>query len=124
MSGLIKAYLIRTFLQWQNFYMRMKCFLREADRKQDEGGETIKNLISEIRKLAYDVEDLIENYAIELELTSALNPVYKLWHIHKVGKRIIVINSQIANLTKRLQAYGLTATRGNEELHFSFFFGR
>lgn len=48
----------------------------------------MENLISEIRKLAYDVENLNENYAIELALTSALNPVYKFWHIHKVGKRI------------------------------------
>lgn len=28
---------------------RMQCFLRYAERKQDEGGETIKNWISEIR---------------------------------------------------------------------------
>lgn len=55
---------------------RMKCFLRDVDRKQDESGETMKNLISEIRKLAYDVKYLIENYAIELALTSALNSVY------------------------------------------------
>ncbi|KEH21739.1 CC-NBS-LRR class disease resistance protein, putative [Medicago truncatula] len=48
---------------------RMQCFLRDAERKQDEGGETIKNWISEIRKLAYDVEDVIETYAIKVSFS-------------------------------------------------------
>ncbi|KEH21734.1 putative P-loop containing nucleoside triphosphate hydrolase, leucine-rich repeat domain, L [Medicago truncatula] len=98
---------------------RMQCFLRDAERKQDEGGETIKNWISEIRKLAYDAEDVIETYAIKVSFSGAMTPFYKLRHDHKVGNKIISINSQIADLTRSLQAYGLTATtRDNEESHF------
>lgn len=38
---------------------KMQCFLRDAERKQNEPGESIKNWISEIRKLSYDVEDVM-----------------------------------------------------------------
>ncbi|MCH94990.1 disease resistance protein, partial [Trifolium medium] len=105
----------------QNELKRMQCFLRDAERKQDEGGETIKNWISEIKKLAYDAEDVIEIYAIKISLSSAMTPFYKLRHVHKVGNKILSINSQIADLTRSLQTYGLTATtRDNEESHFVF----
>ncbi|WJX80823.1 hypothetical protein P8452_63770 [Trifolium repens] len=68
---------------------RMQCFLRDAERKRDEGG--------------------------------AMTPFYKLRHVHKVGNKILSINSQIADLTRSLQTYGLTATtRDNEESHFVF----
>jgi hypothetical protein len=100
---------------------RMQCFLRDAERKRDEGGETIKNWISEIKKLAYDAEDVIETYAIKVSFSGAMTPFYKLRHVHKVGNKILSINSQIADLTRSLQTYGLTATtRDNEESHFVF----
>ncbi|CAJ2669150.1 unnamed protein product [Trifolium pratense] len=105
----------------QNELKRMQCFLRDAERKQDEGGETIKNWISEIKNLAYEAEDVIEIYAIKISLSSAITPFYKLRHVHKVGNKILSINSQIADLTRSLQTYGLTATtRDNEESHFVF----
>ncbi|PNX79798.1 putative disease resistance protein [Trifolium pratense] len=105
----------------QNELKRMQCFLRDAERKQDEGGETIKNWISEIKNLAYEAEDVIEIYAIKISLSSAMTPFYKLRHVHKVGNKILSINSQIADLTRSLQTYGLTATtRDNEESHFVF----
>ncbi|KAK2359597.1 Disease resistance protein (CC-NBS-LRR class) family [Trifolium repens] len=99
---------------------RMQCFLRDAERKRDEGGETIKNWISEIKKLAYDAEDVIETYAIKVSFSGAMTPFYKLRHVHKVGNKILSINSQIADLTRSLQTYGLTATRDDEESHFVF----
>ncbi|GAU14003.1 hypothetical protein TSUD_168280 [Trifolium subterraneum] len=99
----------------------MQCFLRDAERQQDEGGETIKNWISEIKKLAYDAEDVIEIYAIKISSSSAMTPFYKLRHVHKIGNKILSINSQIADLKRSLQTYGLTATtRDNEESHFVF----
>nr|AHG28978.1 NBS-LRR protein [Cicer arietinum] len=100
---------------------RMRCFLRDADRKQGEGGETMKNWISEIRKLAYDAEDVIEIYAIKVAASGSMIPFYKLKHAHKVGNKIISINSQISDITRSLQTYGLTTTttRDNEESHFA-----
>lgn len=98
---------------------RMQCFLRDAERKQDEGGEAIKNSISEIRKLAYDAEDVIETYAIKNSFSGVMTPFYKLRHDRKVGNKILSINSQIVGLTRSLQTYGLTATtRDNEQSNF------
>lgn len=96
---------------------RMQCFLRDAERRQDED-ETIKNWISEIRQLAYDAEDVIEIYATKVAgglSFGAKNPFSKGKHLHKVGTEIVSINSRISDLTRSLQTYGLTATRDNEE---------
>ncbi|CAK8540852.1 unnamed protein product [Lathyrus sativus] len=100
---------------------RMQCFLRDAERKQNERGEILKNWISDIRKLAYDAEDVIESYAFSFSVTSAMISFSKLKHVHEVGKKILSINYQVADLTRSLQTYGLTATtRDNEESHFVF----
>ncbi|TKY65075.1 putative disease resistance protein [Spatholobus suberectus] len=106
----------------QNELMRMQCFLRDAERRQDES-ESIKNWISEIRKLAYDTEDVIEIYAIKVAFDISIgtkNPLSRAIHLRKVGSDLITINSRISDLTRSLQTYGLTATRDNEENRFAF----
>jgi len=101
----------------QNELKRMQCFLRDAESKQDEG-DIIKNYISEVRKLAYDAEDVIEIYAIKVAFSISIgtkNPLSRVKSIHKVGSELITINSRISDLTRSLQTYGLTATKDNEE---------
>ncbi|KAG2403996.1 putative disease resistance protein [Vigna angularis] len=101
----------------QNELKRMQCFLRDAESRQDES-DTIKNYISEVRKLAYDAEDVIEIYAIKVAFGISIgtkNPLSRAKNIHKVGSELITINSRISDLTRSLQTYGLTATKDNEE---------
>jgi len=101
----------------KNELKRMQCFLRDAESRQDEG-DTIKNYISEVRKLAFDAEDVIEIYAIKVAFgrsIGAKNPLSRTINIHKVGYDLISINSRISDLTRSLQTYGLTATKDNEE---------
>ncbi|CDP12407.1 unnamed protein product [Coffea canephora] len=43
----------------QNDLVWMRCFLKDADQRQDED-ERIRNRVSDIRAAAYDVEDVIE----------------------------------------------------------------
>lgn len=105
----------------KNELMRMQCFLRDAERRQDES-ETIRNWISEIRKLAYDAEDVIEIYAIKVAFDISIgtkNPLSRGKHLRKVGSDLMSINSRISDLTRSLQTYGLTATRDNEESRFA-----
>lgn len=105
----------------KNELMRMQCFLRDAERRQDES-ETIRNWISEIRKLAYDAEDVIEIYAIKVAFdisNGTKNPLSRGKHLRKVGSDLMSINSRISDLTRSLQTYGLTATRDNEESRFA-----
>ncbi|RDX93204.1 putative disease resistance protein, partial [Mucuna pruriens] len=96
---------------------RMQCFLRDAERRQDED-ETLNNWISEIRNLAYDAEDVIEIYAIKVVLgitVGTKNPLSRARHLRKVGSQLISINSRISDLTRSLQTYGLSPTKVNEE---------
>lgn len=48
---------------------RMHSFLKDADSKQEEEDkQTLRNWISEIREASYDVEDVIEQYALKVAL--------------------------------------------------------
>ncbi|KAL4322709.1 hypothetical protein AHAS_Ahas14G0237600 [Arachis hypogaea] len=94
---------------------RMQCFLKDAERRQDQD-ERIQDRILEIRRLAYDAEDVIENYAINV---GTKNPLYKGTYLHKVGSEIMSINSKISDLTRSLQTYGLEE-RDREKLRIEF----
>ncbi|KAK7394392.1 hypothetical protein VNO78_14919 [Psophocarpus tetragonolobus] len=101
----------------QNELKMMQCFLRDAETKQDES-DILKNYISEVRKLAYDAEDVIEVYASKVALGISVgtkNPLSKAKHLHKVDSELLSINSRISDLTRNLQTYGLTATKDNGE---------
>ncbi|KAI8010982.1 putative disease resistance protein [Camellia lanceoleosa] len=43
----------------------MQCFLKDADTKQDEQ-ETIHNLVTEIREVAYNAEAVFEPFVFEV----------------------------------------------------------
>ncbi|KAL2329838.1 hypothetical protein Fmac_017419 [Flemingia macrophylla] len=100
----------------RNELMRMQCFLSDAERRQDES-EIMKNLISEIRKLVHRAEDVIEIYAINVAFDSigTKNPVSKALHLRKARSHIIEFNNGIVETARRLQNYGLTAPRGDED---------
>ncbi|KAK4280298.1 hypothetical protein QN277_011937 [Acacia crassicarpa] len=99
----------------------MQCFLRDAEKRKHED-EIIRNWISEIKNIAYKAEDVVENYALYKSLDRVKN-------LHHVGSEIESIKSEISELTRSLQTYGLNATREREsdsvnkrqrELRFSY----
>ena len=102
--------------QVQTELKQMQCFLKDADRRRDEDDQ-IRNWIIEIRNIAYDAEDVIENYALRVACES--NPIHKIILLHKVGSKITVINSRISNLTRSLQTYGVSATRDRDDSGFA-----
>ncbi|KAF2297317.1 hypothetical protein GH714_021334 [Hevea brasiliensis] len=91
-------------------------FLKDADTRQDEE-ETIRNWVSEIREAAYDVEDIIEEFALKVALRrrSGVVNVIKRYatiakesvELYRVGSEIQTIKSRISNLTTSLQTYGI-----------------
>ncbi|KAJ6863783.1 disease resistance protein [Populus alba x Populus x berolinensis] len=95
---------------------RMQSFLRDADRRQDEE-ESVKNWVSEIRETAYDVEDIIEEFALKVALRrrSGMVNVMKRYatlaketiELHNVGNEIQIIKNRISSLTNSLQTYGI-----------------
>ena len=50
-------------LQLQTELRMMRSYLQVADRKQD-GNESLRNWISEIREATYDSDDVIESYSL------------------------------------------------------------
>nr|KYP35440.1 Putative disease resistance protein At1g50180 family [Cajanus cajan] len=119
----------------QNELMSIQCFLSDAESRQDES-EILKNWISEIRKLAYCAEDVIEIYAIKVAfdmIVKTKNPLSRAIYLRNfrsdlsraIYRRnfrsdLITINNGIIDLTRTLQTYGLTAARDNEENRSAF----
>lgn len=98
---------------------RMQCFLRDAERRQQED-ESIQNWISEIKIIAYDAEDLVETYALKVAYGRIHKPLERSIHLRKVGSKMLSINSRISDLTRSLQTYGLNMTRDKTDSDFSF----
>lgn len=63
--------------------VQMQCFLRDADSRQHES-ESVRNLVADIRDLAYIAEDIIESYILKAKYTSSFNP-QKYIRLHQVG---------------------------------------
>ncbi|CDP19561.1 unnamed protein product [Coffea canephora] len=107
--------------------VRMRCFLKDADQRQDEEA-TIRNWVSEIRAAAYDAEDIIEIFASKVELfTKDKGLVTKLTYYplkivnrYKMGKEIESLQMRLNDMEKSRDKYGIknlgvgTITHGEE----------
>ncbi|XVE72314.1 hypothetical protein DITRI_Ditri11bG0029400 [Diplodiscus trichospermus] len=107
--------------QMQNELRRMQCFLKDADRRQDED-ESVKNWVSEIRDAAYDVEDVIDNFIVKFASKKGgriRNSIVHGRELHNLASEIERIKSQISDLTRSLQTYGITARKEGEGTSFA-----
>ncbi|XP_020223141.1 putative disease resistance protein At1g50180 [Cajanus cajan] len=106
-------------LQLQTELWRMRSYLQDADRRQDEN-ERLRNWISEIREAAYDSEDVIESYALRgasrRNFSGVLSLIKRyaliinrLIEIHKVGSHVDNVKARISSLTSSLETYGIRA---------------
>ncbi|EOY19058.1 CC-NBS-LRR class disease resistance protein [Theobroma cacao] len=95
---------VNTQLQW------MKAFLKDASAKQDKD-ERIRNWMAEIQILAYDIEDIVESLALEVESTKKAGAKFAIWNPVKtkynLGSKLEDINVRISDLTKSLKAFGI-----------------
>ncbi|XP_034681418.1 disease resistance protein RPP13-like isoform X3 [Vitis riparia] len=88
----------------------MKCFLEEAEKKQEEDVR-VRNWVSEIRDAVYDVEDIIDMFILNAESLRTdyfLKRVFKkLINRHKVGKKIEDIQLTLQDISNRREALGI-----------------
>ncbi|XP_048424434.1 putative disease resistance protein At1g50180 [Pyrus x bretschneideri] len=98
---------------------RMQCFLKDADKRQDED-DSIRNWVSEIREVAYDAEDVIATFTIKIA-TPISNPLKRYAcffdqasNLNQVGSEIEAINDRISDLTRSTQTYGLSVVRDHQ----------
>ncbi|KAK4710838.1 hypothetical protein R3W88_005351 [Solanum pinnatisectum] len=104
----------------QDELVRMKCFLKDADMKQeDDEAATIRNWVSEIRAVAYHAEDVIEIFIRQVEFQERqcffIKCVFypkKLYCLYKVGKEIESIQTRILQISNSLERYGIRHRQG------------
>ncbi|XVF71276.1 hypothetical protein PTKIN_Ptkin12aG0024000 [Pterospermum kingtungense] len=108
-------------IQIQIELKRIQCFLKDADKRQDES-ESVKNWVSEIRDAAYDVEDVIDNFILKFASKKGgrvLNSIIQGKELHNLASEIERIRSRITDLTRSLQTYGITARKEGEGTSFA-----
>ncbi|XVF78638.1 hypothetical protein PTKIN_Ptkin14bG0151100 [Pterospermum kingtungense] len=107
---------LQTELRWMKSFLSLK----DADARQGED-ERISMWVSEIRELAYDAEDVVEAFALQIgsKRKEGFSNVIKRWScilkegwsLHKTRSKIESIIARIADLTRRLQTYGIRELR-------------
>ena len=96
----------------------MESFLQDADAKARDGNKLVQNWVKEVRKTAYDAEDMIESFAIQGSkpgmgqkrrgIFSNLMPD-ALIHRHNSGLEIEELKQRIINIKANATEYGLTS---------------
>ncbi|KAI8024823.1 putative disease resistance protein [Camellia lanceoleosa] len=108
---------------------RMKCFLKDAAEKGEEGDERVRNWVVEIKEAAYDVEAVTDTYIIKVAFrreTSSILSVLMRYScvfknnttIHKVRVEIEYIKTKIASIRTSLESYGVRANSEGESSRF------
>ncbi|KAL7161318.1 hypothetical protein ACSBR2_041884 [Camellia fascicularis] len=102
--------------------MRMQCFLQDADyyaiQSDHHVDARVNNWVAEIRKLAYETEDILETFVIQVSskrdekgFRNTLKRFACIFNegqdVHKAGCEIGAIKDQITDLTASLHTYGL-----------------
>ncbi|KAB2059609.1 hypothetical protein ES319_A11G317400v1 [Gossypium barbadense] len=114
---------LQTELKW------MQSSLMVAETKQSTD-ERIRLWVAEIRELAYDAEDIVEEFALKIGsknkggLPSCIKRsaccLKEGWTLHKTRSKIEEIIESINDLVRRLQAYGVKELKNRgEESSFS-----
>nr|KJB45862.1 hypothetical protein B456_007G333900 [Gossypium raimondii] len=107
---------LQTELKW------MQRYLMDAETKQSMD-EMIRLWVAEIRELAYDAEDVVEEFALKIGSKNKGGPASCIkrsacclkegWALHKTRSKIEKIKERINDLVRKLQAYGVK-DRGEE----------
>ncbi|RZC90028.1 hypothetical protein C5167_029094 [Papaver somniferum] len=101
--------------------IRMQCFLKDADAKEQQGDERVRNWVKEIRDVSYDAEDVIDTYILKVDSSSDTKGIKRkalmvknLKHIHKVGNDILAIQARLKAISDSTIRYGIKDLRSSE----------
>ncbi|XP_021818125.1 putative disease resistance protein At1g50180 [Prunus avium] len=100
----------------------MQGFLKDADvRQQDD--EMVRVWVAQIRKAAYDLEDVIEIFILRVatKKQGGMKNVLKRFgcvlkegvDLHKIGSQIENVTTQLSNLRSSLQTYNIKEIRNS-----------
>ena len=94
----------------------MECFLVDADSKR-KNNDGVKNWVSDVRKISYEAEDLLESFALEEEkerlrrkslkgkCISYFRFPYQMYRRDDFGRDITLLRERIDDIAKRTQTY-------------------
>ncbi|KAL2939226.1 hypothetical protein RDABS01_007233 [Bienertia sinuspersici] len=108
---------LQSELEW------MQCFLMDIDKNQCKDA-LLRKWVFEIKDLAYEVEDLIENHILIVShenqnIDCLLDPL--LWltsclrdtkTLHNIGSEIDAVTAKITKMSSRLERYGVRTSYG------------
>ncbi|KAI3903517.1 hypothetical protein MKW98_032171 [Papaver atlanticum] len=107
---------------------RMQLFLKDADAKEQQGDERVRNWVADIRDLAYDAEDVIDAFILKVDSTRKTKTkgiksflikkalmVKNLAHLHRVGNEILAIQARLKGITDSRTTYGIKDLSDNED---------
>ncbi|KAI3957600.1 hypothetical protein MKW92_027764 [Papaver armeniacum] len=98
---------------------RMQCFLKDADAKQQQGDERVRNWVADIRNVAYDAEDVVDTFMLKIGATHKSGGrvrslikrkalmVKNLVHLRRVGKEIQAIQAKLKAISASTVTYGI-----------------
>ncbi|MCL7051929.1 hypothetical protein MKW94_013020, partial [Papaver nudicaule] len=97
---------------------RMQCFLRDADAREQQGDECVRNWVTEIRNLSYDVEDVVDTFLLKIDSTRKTKGirnlvirktlmVKNLVHLRRVGTEILAIQARLKAISASRITYGI-----------------
>ncbi|OVA01141.1 Disease resistance protein [Macleaya cordata] len=101
-----------------NELRRMQCFLKDADAKQQQGDERVRNWVAEIiRDVAYDAEDVIDTFILKVAskrrggiqefLMRNTCIINRAVHLHNVGMEIQAILARLQDISNSRTTYGI-----------------
>ncbi|KAF0904432.1 hypothetical protein E2562_034507 [Oryza meyeriana var. granulata] len=84
----------------------MKAFLRAAEVRK-ERDELVKVWAEQVRDLAYDIEDCLQEFAVHVGRQSLSRQLMKLRHRHKIAVQIRSLKLRVEEVSKRNMRYNL-----------------
>ncbi|XP_058115323.1 putative disease resistance protein At1g50180 [Magnolia sinica] len=105
---------VRDQVEWlEAEFRRMRCFLKDADARQD-GDERVKNWLRDVRDVAYDAEDIIDNFTFKIASLRSVGYIRRcvffcseLIALYKVGSEIERIKNKIHTISESRSTYGI-----------------
>ncbi|GAB4838896.1 hypothetical protein Ancab_028431 [Ancistrocladus abbreviatus] len=98
----------------------INAFLRDSEGKRDEN-HVVTQLIRQIRDVAQEAEDVIEDFMLAAEKQRKSSVVAKVFNsgnhvamLHAVAEKTKEINKNIANIYSNFQQYGISMNVGGE----------
>ncbi|KAF2318912.1 hypothetical protein GH714_011630 [Hevea brasiliensis] len=105
----------------QSELKRMQCFLKDADRHQDQD-DRVRNWVAEIRDLTYDAEDVIDTFLLKVArcrgegvrgfINRSSFKFSNAFLLHETGTQIKSIQAKIEDISKSMQTYGVKPDEG------------